>query len=474
MSSLDNVSASADSATTWSSLVPARVQKITVDDATSGRFVLELFAGGKRCLQVRPGRIDVVAERAARDGSTQPPTLQGVLRKELVPSILSGIEHDDVTGLIRIRFVRKDLPGRTLIVETDGRAPRWVLVGGATDDDARILAAEPTARPDDGRDTRRGRPYEPPRRAPAPPVALEAASTSTAAPRGDPRVVQLRQRLRSEHDRLKRLQKALRHDLEKHGDPELLELRGELLKMMMGRLPRGTEGIEIVDFEGVTHAIPLDPAKDAKGNLAALFARARRARAGRTHTAPRVQATEARLAAVAALRARLQADPVDVATDAAVLEAEAFLRAPETGPSARRKAATSGKRQAWRAFAVSDGVVVRVGRGARDNEALVKSAKGHDLWLHARDRTGAHAIIPSTGGVVADDVLLDAAHLAAWFSMGREERNIDIQYTRVKHLKKAGAGSPAGLFLVANETVVHLRVDEARTKRLLAAEVAAG
>ena len=462
-------------ATPWSALIPSRVQKATVDDVAAGLVVFELFAAGKRTLALRPGALDVVGDRPQRDSSTIPPTLQGVLRKELVPSILSAIEHDVDAGLIRLRFTRKDLPPRTIVVETDGRAPRWVLVAGRDDepgapDGARILVAEPNARPDDGRDTRRGRPYEPPRRKPAPPTTLAALPSSPSAPRVDPQLAQLRQRVRSEHDRLKRLQKALRADVDKHGEPTAIEQQGELLKIVMGRLPRGAKTADVVDYEGNSHTITLDPSKDAKGNLASIFARARRARAARTHVAPRLDDITARAAVVAALRARLNSD--DAGTAQAMIDAAELLRAPDAGASARRRAATAGTRQPWRAFKVSDNVVVRVGRGAKDNDALVKSAKGNDLWLHARDRTGAHAIIPSTGAVIADDVLLDAAHLAAWFSQGRNERHVDIQHTRVKHLKKPGAGAPAGLFLVANETVVHLRVDDERVKRLLAAEVA--
>ncbi len=465
-----------------STLVPARVQKITIDktrrdggaptgsDDDDSTVTFELFAGGRRTLAVRPGHLDVVGDHAQRDPSTVPPALQGLLRKELVPSILSAIEQDVVAGLIFLRFTRKDAAPRTLVLETDGRAPRWVLVDGTIDDPAaRILAALPGTRPDDGRDTRRGRAYERPRRPPAPAKAVNATTTTTTT-RVDPRLAQARQRLKSEHDRLKRLHKALKSDLDKHGDPASTELQGELLKIVMGTLKRGASSVVVTDYEDVVHTVVLDPAKDAKQNLTAIFARARRGRAARDHVGPRLDNNTARVAAVAALRARLASD--DDTTTATLQEVEAFLRAPGAGASARRRAATSGTRQAWRSFQVSDDVIVRVGRGAKDNDALVKSAKGNDLWLHARDRTGAHAIIPSSGATVADDVLLDAAHLAAWFSQGRNERHVDIQHTRVKHLKKPGAGAPAGLFLVANETVVHLRVDDERVRRLLAAEIA--
>jgi predicted ribosome quality control (RQC) complex YloA/Tae2 family protein len=284
---------------------------------------------------------------------------------------------------------------------------------------------------------------------------------------------QARQRLKAEHERLKRLHKKLEGDLTRHGDPERTALDGELLKSVMGRLPRGADHVVVLDVDGAERRIVLDPARDAKGNLQRLFDRARRARAAIIHARPRIDDVTRRIMRVAALRERLVSviadDEVEVLRDV-----DALLAAPDSGPSARRKAALAGGRQAWRCFVVDGDIVVRVGRGAKDNDALVKSARGHDLWLHARDRTGAHVIIPSTGGQIPDAAFVDAAHLAAWFSAARGERHVDIQHTRVKHLKKAGAGAPAGLFLVGNEAVSHLRVDDERTRTLLSREVAAG
>jgi predicted ribosome quality control (RQC) complex YloA/Tae2 family protein len=119
-------------------------------------------------------------------------------------------------------------------------------------------------------------------------------------------------------------------------------------------------------------------------------------------------------------------------------------------------------------------VVVRVGRGARDNDALVKAARGNDLWLHARDAVGAHVVVPSAGGPVPDGLMRDAALLAAHFSARRGERNVDVQHTRVKHLRKPGPGAAPGLFLVGHEQVLPVRLDDERLQILLRAEVPAG
>lgn len=457
-------------------LVPAKLQKVVVD--RSGRAVLEVFGGCRRWLTIDHGAIDVVEGRPARaEEANLDISLQGMLRKELLPGILSAVDIDTGKGLIWLRIASSGHGGRTIVVETDAREPRWFLLATTTEG-ARILGSSPAGRPSDERDTRRGRLYEPPRRAPA--LRGEGAAAATATPLTsaatvDPALTTLRARLKSEHDRLKRLQKRLEGDLGKHGDPEAFARDGELLKTVMGTLRRGPASVDVTDHEGVVHVIALDPARDASENLQAIFERARRARAARLHVAPRLADNAARLAKVMALREQVLTGPV---ADDVIAGAIAFLAGPEAGPSARRKAATAGTRQPWRTFVVGasvvrGGVLVRVGRSAKDNDALVKSARGNDVWMHARDRSGSHVIIPSSGAAIPDEVMIDAGHLAAWFSQCRGETHVDVQHTRVKHLKKPGAGAPAGLFLVANEAVMHLRVDESRLRRLLATEVAA-
>ena len=221
----------------------------------------------------------------------------------------------------------------------------------------------------------------------------------------------------------------------------------------------------------------LDPALDAKHNLMRLFGKAKKARSALARTAPRLKEAHVDLQALEQLRSELLG--IDLLIPPHIdLVTRIETQLSSGGPTARRKAAMqtarSTGRLAWRSFVVATAVVVRVGRGARDNDALVKSAKGNDLWLHARDATGAHVVIQSAGGPVPDDVLRDASLLAAWFSSLRGERHVDIQHTRVKNLRKPGGGAPAGLFLVSNESVLGLRVDDERVSALLAAEVAAG
>jgi predicted ribosome quality control (RQC) complex YloA/Tae2 family protein len=82
-----------------------------------------------------------------------------------------------------------------------------------------------------------------------------------------------------------------------------------------------------------------------------------------------------------------------------------------------------------------------VGRNARENEQITfRLADRDDLWLHARERTGAHVVV--SGGAPPDDVLEAAAALAAYYSEGRSDSAVDVDVTEVRNVRKIPGGPP--------------------------------
>jgi predicted ribosome quality control (RQC) complex YloA/Tae2 family protein len=117
------------------------------------------------------------------------------------------------------------------------------------------------------------------------------------------------------------------------------------------------------------------------------------------------------------------------------------------------------------------GARILVGRSAEKNDELTfHVARPHDLWLHAKNRTGSHVIVPlDKNASCPGDVLVDAAHLAAHFSEARAEAVVEVQYTPRRYLRKP-RGSTAGLVVVDREKVLVLRREEDRLRALLERE----
>ncbi|HID09466.1 TPA: DUF814 domain-containing protein, partial [Candidatus Micrarchaeota archaeon] len=99
---------------------------------------------------------------------------------------------------------------------------------------------------------------------------------------------------------------------------------------------------------------------------------------------------------------------------------------------------------------------VLVGRSARENEELVRGAHPRDLCLHARGVPGAHVIVKSAGREVPQEVLEEAARLAAWYSKARYDTKVAVTYTEVRYLRKP-RGAPPGAFAVLKEKVIVVR-----------------
>jgi predicted ribosome quality control (RQC) complex YloA/Tae2 family protein len=117
----------------------------------------------------------------------------------------------------------------------------------------------------------------------------------------------------------------------------------------------------------------------------------------------------------------------------------------------------------------SDGTRVLVGRGSADNDKLTfHVARGNDIWMHAMDWAGSHVVIQVTKGkVVSQRALEEAALLAAWFSKGRNDGVVTVQFTLRKHVRKP-AGVAAGRVSVAAPRALDVRMDDARLTRILA------
>ncbi|MEI3429438.1 MAG: NFACT RNA binding domain-containing protein [Christensenellales bacterium] len=91
-------------------------------------------------------------------------------------------------------------------------------------------------------------------------------------------------------------------------------------------------------------------------------------------------------------------------------------------------------------FNAADGTEIAVGKNALQNERLTLSARGEDIWLHAKDMPGSHVIIRAEGREVSDDTLLTAARLAAFYSKARGVA-VPVDYTLRKFVKKP-SGAP--------------------------------
>lgn len=132
-------------------------------------------------------------------------------------------------------------------------------------------------------------------------------------------------------------------------------------------------------------------------------------------------------------------------------------------------AADAPSDRAFRTYRSSGGLEIWVGRGAASNDELTfRAAAPEDVWLHARDATGAHVVLRwrRPEPPPARD-LEEAALLAAWHSRARGSTLVPVDWTRRKYVRKPRGGAP-GLVVVQRCKTVMVRPDGEVERRLKA------
>lgn len=117
----------------------------------------------------------------------------------------------------------------------------------------------------------------------------------------------------------------------------------------------------------------------------------------------------------------------------------------------KRTKRMGGEQSAPIRIVTPNGFVIWIGRNSRQNEIVTfKKAGKDDFWLHARDVPGAHVIIKNDGRHIPDEVIDEAASIAAYYSKRRNDGKVPVDITRCKYVKKIkGAGQ--GMVTYRNE-----------------------
>jgi predicted ribosome quality control (RQC) complex YloA/Tae2 family protein len=192
--------------------------------------------------------------------------------------------------------------------------------------------------------------------------------------------------------------------------------------------------------------IPLDPRLSAIENAERAFKRYRKLRDARARIPELLEEARREVAEAEDLGAFVQLAGSE--GDLRDLERELHPQQPSrTG----RKTAKRGPLRM-----TSEGHLAIVGRSARENEELTfKLSSRDDLWLHARQRTGAHVVLRG-GQSVGDRTLEKAAALAAYYSEGRDDTYVEVDVAPVRDVRKI-PGGPPGRVTYRNFRTVRVR-----------------
>lgn len=103
----------------------------------------------------------------------------------------------------------------------------------------------------------------------------------------------------------------------------------------------------------------------------------------------------------------------------------------------------------------SDGYHMYVGKNNFQNDELTfKFASGNDWWFHSKTYPGSHVVVKTNGDELPDRTFEEAAKLAAYYSKGRDQEKVEIDYTEKKNVKKPGGAKPGFVVYYTNYSMM--------------------
>ncbi len=103
-----------------------------------------------------------------------------------------------------------------------------------------------------------------------------------------------------------------------------------------------------------------------------------------------------------------------------------------------------------------DGYTIYVGRNNIENDILTtKFAKYNDIWFHTKDIHGSHVILKvKPNEKVTDEIIYEAAKLAAKHSKAKLFSNIPVDYCTISNVKKTNGSKPGMVIYKNNKTII--------------------
>ncbi len=94
-------------------------------------------------------------------------------------------------------------------------------------------------------------------------------------------------------------------------------------------------------------------------------------------------------------------------------------------------------------FQTSGGFTVLVGKNNLQNDELTfRTASKSDYWFHVKNRPGSHTVLLCDGREPSERDLTEAAVLAAKNSTASGDDRVEVDYTRIKNVKKPSGSKP--------------------------------
>lgn len=254
--------------------------------------------------------------------------------------------------------------------------------------------------------------------------------------------------------KIEKLQKTLKEaeNADRH------QLFGELITANMYAIQKGMKEVEVINYydeNGGTVIIPLDPQKSPSENAQKYFTKYQKAKNAIIVVKEQIKKAEEEAAYFDSLLQQVEtASTKDIEEIREELVEGGYLRARQKRGSKKQQ----NQKPNLDHYTASDGTEILVGKNNKQNDYLTnKLAARDEIWLHTKDIPGSHVVVRSKEP--AEQTILEAASLAAYFSKARSSSSVPVDFTQVRHVKKPSGAKP-GFVIYDHQQTVYVTPDE--------------
>ena len=230
------------------------------------------------------------------------------------------------------------------------------------------------------------------------------------------------------------------------------KLYGELLQTYGYSCEEGAKEITCENYyTGEQITIPLDSTISAMANSVKYFDRYAKLKRTKEAVTAQIAETEADIMHLRSIVASLEiaTGEEDLAQIKDELIDSGYIR-----KRSNQKGKAKSKSKPFH-YISTDGFHIYVGKNNYQNDELTfKVANSGDWWFHAKKMPGSHVIVRGEGKEITDLTFNEAASLAAYYSSGKNQGKVEIDYVKRKEVKKPNGAKPGFVVYYTNFSMV--------------------
>lgn len=243
-----------------------------------------------------------------------------------------------------------------------------------------------------------------------------------------------------------------REDLKATDDLETKRIYAELINSSLSFLKKGEKEYRIQNYYDNynTVSIPADPLLSPSQNSQKYYREYRKATTARKILTEQIEKGIADLEYLASVEDELNRAETEKELNEirAELSAGGFMKS-RTGTKNKKNAPLPPLK-----IDAPDGFTVYVGRNNLQNDELsFRRSQKNDIWFHAQKAPGSHVVLSCDGREPTENAMEFAASTAAYYSSVRERGTVEVDYTKVRNLKKPPSARPGYVIYHVYNTV---------------------